>query len=123
MSVAYAKTREQFGQPIGAFQAIKHRCAEMVVRQQSTWALGALASLRVTEFEDGWYVSAAKAIAAEAAIANASDNIQNHGASGITDSNLAHLYLKRAKVLEYCFGSTRHHLQRIITGPRPMAIR
>jgi alkylation response protein AidB-like acyl-CoA dehydrogenase len=118
-SVAYAKSREQFGQPIGSFQAVKHRCVEMKVRQDSSSALAALAALYGAKSNDNWYLAAAKTIAAEGAIANASDNIQNHGASGVTSSNLAHLYLKRARVLEQCFGATRSLLHRIVMNPRP----
>lgn len=117
-SVGYCKAREQFGRPIGAFQAVKHRCADMAVRAEATFALVVLAALAMQANRSGagTLCHAAKALAAEAALANAADNIQNHGAIGFTAEHHAHLYLKRARVLERVLGSTRGHLDAVLRG-------
>jgi alkylation response protein AidB-like acyl-CoA dehydrogenase len=106
-SVAYAKVRQQFGRPIGSFQAVKHRCADMAVRAEvarsiTTWAAVAL---RDGEPDAARTVREAKALAADAALANAADNVQNHGGMGFTWEADAHLYLKRAWVLEHQLGT------------------
>jgi alkylation response protein AidB-like acyl-CoA dehydrogenase len=111
-SVTHAKTRQQFGRPIGAFQAVKHRCADMAVRTEAArsavaWAAVALAEGRA---DVGRAVHVAKALAARAAVANAADNVQNHGGMGYTWEADAHLYLKRAWLLEQTFGTRRAHL-------------
>jgi alkylation response protein AidB-like acyl-CoA dehydrogenase len=112
MSVEYAKVRQQFGRPIGSFQAVKHRCADMAVRAEvarslATWAAVAL---RDGDPEAGRHVRAAKALAVDAALANAADNVQNHGGMGFTWEADAHLYLKRAWLLEHAFGTRAEHL-------------
>jgi alkylation response protein AidB-like acyl-CoA dehydrogenase len=101
-SVAYAKIRQQFGRPIGSFQAVKHRCADMAVRTEvarslTTWAAVAL---RDGEPDAARHVREAKALAVDAALANAHDNVQNHGGMGFTWEADAHLFLKRAWALE-----------------------
>jgi alkylation response protein AidB-like acyl-CoA dehydrogenase len=111
-SVAHAKVRQQFGRPIGSFQAVKHRCADMAVRTEvarSTTTFAAVA-LRDGEEEAPRWVHSAKALAVGAAITNASDNVQNHGGMGYTWEADAHLYLKRAWALEHAFGSRSAHL-------------
>jgi alkylation response protein AidB-like acyl-CoA dehydrogenase len=116
-STAYAKYREQYGKPIGAFQAVKHRCADMALRAERAWAQTMVAALRIrgqgatATFE----ALAAKSVAADAAIVNARDNIQNHGGIGFTAEHSAHLLLKRGHVLEYAFGTGREHAERLIT--------
>jgi alkylation response protein AidB-like acyl-CoA dehydrogenase len=122
-SVAYSKEREQYGQPIGSFQAVKHRCAEMAVRAEAAWSLGALAALEAPGPATAWRASSAKVVAADAATRNAADDVQNHGAVGITDADDAHLYVKRARVFEQVCGSTRTHQARILTAARPLASR
>jgi alkylation response protein AidB-like acyl-CoA dehydrogenase len=106
-SVEYAKVRQQFGRPIGSFQAVKHRCADMAVRAEvarsiTTWAAVAL---RDDEPDAARHVREAKALAVDAALANAHDNVQNHGGMGFTWEADAHLYLKRAWILEHQLGS------------------
>jgi alkylation response protein AidB-like acyl-CoA dehydrogenase len=119
LAVAYAKERQQFGKPIGSFQAIKHICADMLVRSEvARAALHAAACL-----SDGPDVVAAEAQAAgctpgqmlersvagaklladEAAIANARASIQVHGGMGFTWEVPLHLHLKRARVLSTQF--------------------
>ena len=101
MAVAYAKLREQFGQPIGAFQAIKHICADMAVscavaRSQLYYAACALGEGAA---DAAFHVGAAQMLALRAALANGRANIQVHGGIGMTDEALAHLPLKRAHLL------------------------
>jgi alkylation response protein AidB-like acyl-CoA dehydrogenase len=116
MSVAYATVREQFGKPIGTFQAIKHRCADMatrteVARSAVTWAAVALDDAAPADVD--FHVHAAKLLAVRAALENAHDNVQNHGGMGYTWESDAHLYMKRARVLEHAFGSRTAHLDAI----------
>jgi alkylation response protein AidB-like acyl-CoA dehydrogenase len=115
MSVEYAKVREQFGKPIGTFQAIKHRCADMATRAEVARAVVVFASVAVQDGEPDadFHVHSAKALAADAAIQNATDNVQNHGGMGYTWESDAHLYLKRARVLEHVCGSRMAHLDAI----------
>jgi alkylation response protein AidB-like acyl-CoA dehydrogenase len=112
MSVEYAKVRRQFGKPIGTFQAIKHRCADMAVRAEVARAMVTYAAVALDEGEEGVarHVAMAKALAGSAALANATDNVQNHGGMGYTWESDAHLYLKRARLLEHCFGTRTAHL-------------
>lgn len=112
MSVDYAKVRRQFDRPIGAFQAVKHRCADMAVRAELARSVTTFAAvaLRDGEAEASRHVHAAKALAADSALANASDNLQNHGGIGFTWEADPHLYLKRAWLLEHSCGSRTTHL-------------
>ena len=115
-SVSYAKSRTQYGKPIGSFQAVQHRCADMALRAERAWAQSAVASLRVRSH--GWGAQfeghAAKVVSADAATKNGRDNIQNHGGIGFTSEHSAHRYLKRAEVLEYVFGGTGLHLHALM---------
>jgi alkylation response protein AidB-like acyl-CoA dehydrogenase len=115
MSVEFAKVREQFGKPIGTFQAIKHRCADMATRTEVARAVVTYAAVAVQDGEPDadFHVHSAKALAADAAIQNATDNVQNHGGMGYTWESDAHLYLKRARVLEHVCGSRMAHLDAI----------
>jgi 3-oxochol-4-en-24-oyl-CoA dehydrogenase len=98
-AVAYAKVREQFGKPIGSFQAIKHLCAEMLCRAEQV-AVAAADAARAAGDADDHQLSIAAAIAAglgiEAVKANVKDCIQVLGGIGITWEHDAHLYLRRA---------------------------
>jgi alkylation response protein AidB-like acyl-CoA dehydrogenase len=119
-AVAYAKARVQFGTPIGAFQAIKHRCAEMAVRHEAARALTTLAAV---EFGTGggprWAIPAAKALAGDAALRNAADNVQIHGASGFSQDTAAHLFVKRAWFLEHTVASTVDSLRAVLDDVQP----
>ncbi|MGW8783060.1 acyl-CoA dehydrogenase family protein [Streptomyces sp. NPDC055796] len=94
LAVQYGREREQFGQPIGAFQAVKHLCAQMLVRAEV--ARTALYAAAVTA--DPAEVAAAKLLADEAAVRNARDCLQVHGGMGFTWEADVHLHLKRAWV-------------------------
>ncbi|MFD9381190.1 acyl-CoA dehydrogenase family protein [Streptomyces sp. NPDC059999] len=94
LAVRYAGEREQFGRPIGAFQAVKHLCAEMLVRAEV--ARTAVYAAAVTG--DPGETAAAKLLADEAAVRNARDCLQVHGGMGFTWEADVHLHLKRAWV-------------------------
>jgi alkylation response protein AidB-like acyl-CoA dehydrogenase len=114
-SVAYAKVREQFGKPIGSFQAIKHRCADMAVRTEVARSAVTWAAVAVRDGlpDAAFHVHVAKTLATGAALTNATDNVQNHGGMGYTWEADAHLYLKRARLLEHTFGTRTAHLDTI----------
>jgi alkylation response protein AidB-like acyl-CoA dehydrogenase len=119
MSAQYAKDREQFGKPIGSFQAVKHRCADMAVRAEVVLDLTIYAALL---FDAGApeaprHVAAAKALAGEYAIANAFDNVQNHGGIGVTWEHDAHLFVKRAHVAASTFGTRTDQLAAVLAAP------
>ncbi len=112
LSVAYAKVRQQFGKPIGSFQAIKHRCADMAVRAEVARSAVTYAAVAVRDREPdaACHVHGAKVLAVDAALKNATDNVQNHGGMGYTWEGDAHLYLKRAWLAEHAFGPRTAHL-------------
>ncbi len=114
LAVAYAKTREQFGRPIGSFQALKHLMADMFVRQEQARAAvyAAGATLDHPEVGDvGRAVEVAKLCAGEAALRNARACIQIHGGMGFTWEMPPHYYLKRTWVLETVFGTSDEHAE------------
>jgi len=119
MSAQYAKDREQFGKPIGTFQAVKHRCADMAVRCEVTLDLTIYAALLSdTGSPDApLHVAAAKALAGEYAIANAFDNVQNHGGIGVTWEHDAHLFVKRAHIAASTFGGRTEQLASVLAAP------
>ncbi|MFF1302098.1 acyl-CoA dehydrogenase family protein [Streptomyces sp. NPDC058307] len=94
LAVQHARTREQFGQPIGAFQAVKHLCAQMLVRAET--ARAAVYAAAVTA--DPVDIAAARLLADEAAERGARDCLQVHGGMGFTWECEVHLHLKRAWV-------------------------
>ncbi len=106
LSVAYAKTREQFGQPIGAFQAIQHKCADMLVALEGAKSATYAAAWALQENEPDAPVAAAmaKAFTSDAFAKVAGEGIQIHGGLGFTWDHDLHLYYKRAKVSERLFG-------------------
>ena len=114
-AVAYAKVREQFGKPIGSFQAIKHLCAEMLCRAEQA-AVAAADAAVAAGHSDGRQLSVAAAIAAsigiDAAKANLKDCIQVLGGIGITWEHDAHLYLRRAYGIGQFLGGSARWLRR-----------
>jgi alkylation response protein AidB-like acyl-CoA dehydrogenase len=108
LAVEYAKLRHQFGRPIGAFQAIKHRCADMKLRAKALAALVTMAALAAQEGHRDLAVQVASArlLAARYAIDNASAGIQIHGAMGFSAECDAHLFLLRSHLLEHVGGTT-----------------
>jgi alkylation response protein AidB-like acyl-CoA dehydrogenase len=109
MASSYAKVREQFGKPIGAFQAIKHSCADAAVHAQAALCQTIYAALRERDGRPDavFQVNAAYLIASAAARRNTSANIQIHGAFGFTAECDAHLFLKRYNLLEQIVGPIR----------------
>ncbi len=115
MSVEYAKVREQFGQPIGSFQAVRHRCAEMLLEVENAHAAVYYAAWALTAgAEDAAIASSiCKSYVNEAARRVCGDSIQVHGGIGFTWEYDLHLYMKRAKALEPLYGDTEYHRELI----------
>jgi alkylation response protein AidB-like acyl-CoA dehydrogenase len=114
MSVEYANTRVQFGQPIGRFQAIKHRIVDMKMDLETArsltyyanWALDHQTSDKIAA------VASARSFTTEAYIRSASHNIQIHGGMGFTQELDCHLYLKQARSLENHLGTVEEYRER-----------
>lgn len=115
LAVDYAKEREQFGRPIGSFQAVKHRCADMLVDVEgmrsavyhAAWALGAGdPDARVA-------AATAKVWCSDAGVRVAESALQVHGGIGFTWESDVHLFLKRAQLDSVAFGDARHHRARL----------
>ncbi|MGH9111246.1 MAG: acyl-CoA dehydrogenase family protein [Acidimicrobiales bacterium] len=127
-TLAYAKVREQFGVPIGSFQAVKHRFADMLVALEKARVTAYFAALTVAEDDPRRAVAAsmAKAAAGDCQRLLTSSAIQLHGGVGFTWEHDAHLWVKRAKTGELLFGTSEFH-RRIVadhafssaTGPPP----
>jgi 3-oxochol-4-en-24-oyl-CoA dehydrogenase len=111
----YAKVREQFGKPIGSFQAVKHMCAEMLLRSEQISVAAADAAGAVTDPDENQLsiaVAVAAAIGIEAAKVNARDCIQVLGGIGITWEHDAHLYMRRAYAVAQFLGGKSRWLRR-----------
>lgn len=123
MAVAYAKVREQFGQPIGAFQAIKHRCADMALRCEAAWTQTSFAALAIDggRGDAAFQVSAARLIAGEAALQNSRANVQVHGGIGFTEECDAQLLVRRTQLWLHIAGSSRAHQRALLACPSPGA--
>ena len=104
----YARTRHQFGQPIGSFQAIKHLCAAMLCRSEQACAVASDAAIAAGQGPDELPLAAAAAaaVALDAAVDNAKDAIQVLGGIGFTWEHDAHLYLRRALALRNLLGGS-----------------
>ncbi|MGH9089118.1 MAG: acyl-CoA dehydrogenase family protein [Acidimicrobiales bacterium] len=110
-SVEYAKSRIQFGRPIGSFQAIKHKCADMLLEVESARSAAYYAGWAAADDSDElpMVASLAKSYCSEAYFHAAAETIQIHGGIGFTWEHTAHLYLKRAKSSELLFGDPAYH--------------
>jgi len=117
MAVSYAKIRHQFGRPIGSFQAIKHRCADLLLEVESLRSAVGYAAAAVAEDSPEIPVVAAlvKALASDTYFHVAAENIQIHGGIGFTWEHDAHLYFKRAKASELFLGDASYHRERLAT--------
>ncbi len=111
MAVEYAKVRVQFGRPIGSFQAIKHKCADMLLEVESAKSAAYYGLWCASEMNDELpsVASLAKAYCSEAYFHATAENIQIHGGIGFTWEHPAHLYFKRAKSSELLFGDPTYH--------------
>ncbi len=110
-AVDYAKNRVQFGRPIGSFQAIKHKCANMLLEVESAKSAAYYAAYCAQELNDDLPVAAslAKSYCSDAYFHCAAENIQIHGGIGFTWEHHAHLYFKRAKSSELFLGDPAYH--------------
>ena len=115
MAVEYAKMRHQFGRPIGSFQAIKHRCADLLLEVESLRSAVGYAAAAVAEDSPEVPVLAplVKAYASETYFHVAAENIQIHGGIGFTWEHDAHLFFKRAKSSELFLGDASYHRERL----------
>ncbi|MBV9324577.1 MAG: acyl-CoA/acyl-ACP dehydrogenase [Chloroflexi bacterium] len=115
MSVDYAKIRYQFGRPIGSFQAVKHRCADMLLQVESARSAAQYAAWCAAEDSAEVPVMAnlSKATCSDAYFFTAAENIQVHGGIGFTWDHDAHLYFKRAKSSQLFLGDTAYHREQL----------
>ena len=122
VAVEYAKTREQFGQVIGAFQSIKHRCADTAVAVEAGRATAYYAFWSCSEGMDdrSRSASSAKAYCTEIARDASNDAIQIHGGMGFTWELGLHRFLRRAKILEHAIGTPSWHYARVLAAALAM---
>ena len=115
LTVEYAKTRKQFGKPIGAFQAVQHQCADMYLETESSRSAAYYAAwaLDVNAPDAAVAVSIAKSYASDACRTVGNRGIQVHGGMGFTWENDVHLYYRRAKASETMLGDVTFHRERI----------
>jgi len=115
MTVEYAKLRKQYGRAIGSFQAIKHRCVDLLVEIETARSAVYSAAAAVAEGSEELPLLAAmaKSSASDAAVHAAAGTIQMHGGIGFTWEHDAHLYFRRAKESEHFLGSPRDHRETV----------
>ncbi len=115
ITLTYAKQREQFGAPIGSFQAIKHKFADMLVALERARATSYFAALTIAEDDDrrALATSTAKAAAGDCAALLAKEGIQIHGGIGYTWEHDMHLYVRRVKSSSLLFGNAAQHRARV----------
>ena len=113
-TITYLKTREQFGVPIGSFQALKHRAAEMFVELELSRAIvrDALSALDDGHADAPLIVSCAKARCNDTLFRIGNEAVQMHGGIGVTDEEEIGLYLKRGRVTQLTLGSSAYHRDR-----------
>lgn len=116
-SIAYSKERVQFGRPIGSFQAIKHKAADMFVALETARSALYYAAMAVDEEQEDMLtaISCAKALCSDAYLRITKDAIQIHGGIGFTDECDVQLYYKRALVSNVTFGDATYHRDRYAT--------
>lgn len=115
MTVDYVTNRVQFGRPVGSFQAVKHKCADMRMWVQATTAATYYASMAVDAetAEQARAVSVAKAYASDAINRVAGEALQLHGGIGFTWEHDLHLYLRRARANSLLYGDSTHHREQL----------
>ena len=121
-TVDYLKTREQFGKPIGSFQALQHRAADLVVELEAAASTAYYAAWVAADSPDELPVVAplAKAVCTDAAYRIAAESIQMHGGIGFTWEHEAHLYFKRATVTQMLLGDS-HEQRRLVAARAGLA--
>jgi alkylation response protein AidB-like acyl-CoA dehydrogenase len=115
-TVEYARTRKQFGVPIGKFQALQHRMADMVLHIEQARSMAYLASVRCTDTDPARRrrdLSAAKVVVGQACRFVGQQAVQLHGGMGVTDELDVSHYFKRLMAIEMQFGSTDTHLEQV----------
>lgn len=115
MTVDYVKNRVQFGRPVGSFQAVKHKCADMRIWVQASTAATYYAAMALDSGRDDvdHAVSVAKAYVSDAVNEVAGEALQLHGGIGFTWEHDLHLYLRRARVNSLLSGDARHHREQL----------
>jgi alkylation response protein AidB-like acyl-CoA dehydrogenase len=115
IAVEYAKTRKQFGKPIGQYQAVQHQCADMLLFTESSRSAAYYAAYTMTDesADAPIAVSVAKAYASDACRETGNRAVQVQGGMGFTWENDTHLYYRRAKASEIAFGDATYHRERI----------
>jgi alkylation response protein AidB-like acyl-CoA dehydrogenase len=119
LTVDYLKTRQQFGRPIGEFQALQHRAAEMLVATEQARSMAMYAAMMVQGADPaarGTALSAAKALVGKLADQLGKDAIQMHGGIAMTEEYKAGHYFKRLTVIGLLFGDVDHHLRRVVAA-------
>jgi alkylation response protein AidB-like acyl-CoA dehydrogenase len=119
-TLEYLKTRQQFGVPIGKFQALQHRMADMVIHLEQARSMALLAAVKLgasDAHERRRAVSAAKYRVGQAAKFVGQQAVQLHGGMGVTDELPAAHYFKRLSMIELTLGDSDHHLARFIAQP------
>lgn len=116
-TVEYTRTRKQFGQPIGKFQVLQHRMADMLMHVEQARSMGYLAAMRCTEKDRALRrkaISAAKALVGQACRFVGQQAIQLHGGMGMTDELMISHHFRRLLAIELSLGDTEHHLERFM---------
>jgi alkylation response protein AidB-like acyl-CoA dehydrogenase len=123
-TVAFAKSRQQFGRPIAANQVVRHRLVDMAIQLEEARSIALLAALRADAepAERGRSASGAKAKVARCARLVGEQAIQLHGAMGVTEELEIGAYFKRLLAIETMFGDAEHHLRRHAALVRPRAV-
>jgi len=123
LATEYARNREQFGRPIGSFQAVKHRCTNMLVELEMARSASMAAVQAVSDGspEASWRANMAKAVCSEALRECAHANLQIHGGIGFTAEHSAGKFVKRARTDEVLFGPPGEHWDRLATKARLFA--
>jgi alkylation response protein AidB-like acyl-CoA dehydrogenase len=119
-TVEYAKTRKQFGVPIGKFQALQHRMAEMLMHVEQARSMSTLAAIRSTDPDARARrraVSAAKVVIGDACRRVGQEAVQLHGGMGMTDELAVSHWFRRLAAIELSLGDTAHHLERFASTP------
>jgi len=122
LATQYAKDRVQFGVPIGSFQAVKHRCADMLVDVEGMRSATWYAAWAASTGEPGWQLAAstAKVWSADASKRVMASGLQVHGGIGFTWEHDLHLYLKRAQFAQLAYGDAAHHRSALASGLRSL---
>ncbi len=117
MTAGYVKVREQFGRPLGSFQSVKHKVADMLTTLKGARAATYYAAMALDAGVAGATAAAsvAKAFTTEGVAALAGEALQTHGGIGFTWEHDLHLYLRRAKVNEMLYGAPAEHYERLVT--------